>query len=183
MELSNAWCRLIVMSAMEKVEALKKEGIDLLDDYPEDLPVELLNWIRKGYRTTLKEYLDDHILRSVVYDAVQSVLNDFNYIISPTLCCNPVKNDPNKNTVGPETINGEPVERLIGWCMTYFTNFTGHPSASVPAGVTDTGLPVGLQITGRRFDDIGVLRACRQFEIARPWKEIYKIPMNRRLDF
>ena len=63
-------------------------------------------------------------------------------------------------------LNGEPIDPLIGWCMTYLTNFTGHPSASVPAGLTVSGLPVGMQIIGRRDVDAGVLRASHQFECA-----------------
>lgn len=179
MELSDVWCRLIVMSALETVEGLKKDGIDLMNEYRDDIPPELMNWIEIGYRTTLKDYLEDQMIRSEIYDALQNVLNEYDFIVSPTLCCNPVINSNDGNTKGPSEINGEPVDPLIGWCMTYFTNFTGHPSASVPAGLTTGGLPVGMQIIGRRFDDIGVLRASHQFELAQPWDHIYDIPRSR----
>jgi aspartyl-tRNA(Asn)/glutamyl-tRNA(Gln) amidotransferase subunit A len=43
-------------------------------------------------------------------------------------------------------------------------NMTEQPAASVNAGYTSAGLPVGLQIVGRRFDDLGVLRAAAAFE-------------------
>jgi aspartyl-tRNA(Asn)/glutamyl-tRNA(Gln) amidotransferase subunit A len=46
---------------------------------------------------------------------------------------------------------------------------TGQPAASVPCGFTEDGLPIGLQIVGRRFDDVTVLRASAAFERARPW--------------
>ena len=46
---------------------------------------------------------------------------------------------------------------------------TGQPACSVPAGFTADKLPVGLQIVGRRFDDVTVLRASAAFETARPW--------------
>lgn len=179
MELSDVWCRLIVMSAIETVEGLKKDGINLMTDYRDDLPPELMHWIEIGYKTTLNEYLEDQIKRSEVYDALQKVLAEYDYIVSPTLCCSPVNNANNGNTLGPNMLNGEPIDPLIGWCMTYLTNFTGHPSASVPAGLTVSGLPVGMQIIGRRFDDVGVLRASHQFECAKPWKWIYDIPRNR----
>ncbi|MEE8372765.1 MAG: amidase family protein, partial [Dehalococcoidia bacterium] len=48
-------------------------------------------------------------------------------------------------------------------------NLTGQPAASVPAGWTDDGLPVGLQIVGRRYDEVTVLRAAAAFEEACPW--------------
>jgi aspartyl-tRNA(Asn)/glutamyl-tRNA(Gln) amidotransferase subunit A len=48
-------------------------------------------------------------------------------------------------------------------------NLTGQPAASVPAGFTAAGLPVGLQIVGRRHGDPTVLAASAAFEAAAPW--------------
>ena len=53
--------------------------------------------------------------------------------------------------------------------FSYPFNFSGSPAASVPCGFTGTGLPVGLQIVSRRFNDLGVLQAAAAFETARPW--------------
>jgi len=50
-------------------------------------------------------------------------------------------------------------------------NFSGQPAASIPVGFTDGGLPVGLQIVGRRFAEKTVLRASACFEAARPWAD------------
>jgi aspartyl-tRNA(Asn)/glutamyl-tRNA(Gln) amidotransferase subunit A len=55
--------------------------------------------------------------------------------------------------------------------FTYPWNITGQPAASVPCGFTREGLPVGLQIVGRRFAAATVLRAAVAFEQARPWNE------------
>lgn len=58
----------------------------------------------------------------------------------------------------------------IQWAeFSYPFNASHNPAASVPCGFTPAGLPVGLQIVGRRFDDLGVLQASRAFERARPW--------------
>jgi amidase/aspartyl-tRNA(Asn)/glutamyl-tRNA(Gln) amidotransferase subunit A len=64
--------------------------------------------------------------------------------------------------------------------MTFFTNFTGHPAASVPAGLFN-GVPVGMQIIGRRGADSDVIAASSAFEKARPWSDIYSIPAGRDL--
>jgi aspartyl-tRNA(Asn)/glutamyl-tRNA(Gln) amidotransferase subunit A len=48
---------------------------------------------------------------------------------------------------------------------------TGQPAASVPCGFTADGLPVGLQIVGRRFADVAVLKAAAAFERLRPWAD------------
>jgi aspartyl-tRNA(Asn)/glutamyl-tRNA(Gln) amidotransferase subunit A len=55
--------------------------------------------------------------------------------------------------------------------FSYPFNFTGQPATTVPAGFTPGGLPVGLQIVGRRFADLTVLQAARAFETARPWAD------------
>lgn len=48
-------------------------------------------------------------------------------------------------------------------------NMTGQPAASIPAGFTRDGLPVGLQIIGRHLADASVLRASAAFEQVAPW--------------
>ena len=53
--------------------------------------------------------------------------------------------------------------------FTMLANLCWNPAASVPAGLTAAGLPVGLQIIGRRHADEVVLRLARLFEQARPW--------------
>jgi aspartyl-tRNA(Asn)/glutamyl-tRNA(Gln) amidotransferase subunit A len=53
--------------------------------------------------------------------------------------------------------------------FSYPFNFTGQPAATVPAGFAASNLPVGLQIVGRRFDEVTVLQAAAAFEQARPW--------------
>jgi len=53
--------------------------------------------------------------------------------------------------------------------FTYPFNLTGQPAATVPAGFTADGLPVGLQIVGQRLQDAVVLRAAAALEGAAPW--------------
>jgi amidase/aspartyl-tRNA(Asn)/glutamyl-tRNA(Gln) amidotransferase subunit A len=112
-------------------------------------------------------------LRTEVYDAFQSVFQDYDLIASPTLACMPVANATNGDTMGPTHVCGEEVDPLIGWCLTYLVNFTGHPAASIPAGLVD-GLPVGLHLIGRRYADAAVLAAAAALERARPWAQHYE---------
>lgn len=60
-------------------------------------------------------------------------------------------------------------------CWTYtdlpLLHHTGQPAITVPCGFTAEGLPVGLQIVGRRFADALVLRAAAAFEAAHPWAQ------------
>ncbi|HEX6557186.1 MAG TPA: amidase family protein [Ktedonobacteraceae bacterium] len=103
------------------------------------------------------------------------------FIVTPTLACLPVANASDGNTMGPTQINGEQVDPLIGWCLTYFVNFSGHPAASIPAGLAEGNLPVGMQIIGRRYADADVLAASATFERLRPWHESYKFCAARPL--
>ncbi len=65
--------------------------------------------------------------------------------------------------------------------MTYFINFSGHPAASIPAGMSEEGLPVGMQIIGRRYADVDVLAASAAFERLRPWSDTYELCAERPL--
>ena len=58
----------------------------------------------------------------------------------------------------------------VSWAeFSYPFNMAWNPAASVPCGFTEDGLPVGLQIVGKRFDDLGVLQAAAAFEDMQPW--------------
>ena len=60
----------------------------------------------------------------------------------------------------------------VSWAeFSYPFNMSWNPAASVPCGFTAQGLPVGLQIVGKRFDDLGVLQASAAFEAMQPWAD------------
>lgn len=177
-ELSDAWCRIGMLGTLQSLEALKKEGIDLMKDHPQDLPPEFHEWAALSANLSAADFLRDQIIRTEIYDAVQAVFDRYDLLVTPTLACLPVDNNSDGNTLGPCEINGEQVDPLIGWCLTYLINFTGHPAASVPAGLVD-GLPVGMQIVGRRYADEDVLAASATFERIRPWRGTYRICSDR----
>ncbi len=179
-ELSDLWCRLILPLNVAAIEGFKAAGVDLLKDHRDDLPPEYLDWVEAGYRLTVPDMARDDDMRTEIYDAVQGVFADYDLIVTPTLACLPVENSDDGNTMGPAEVAGEEVDRLIGWCLTYPINFTGHPAASIPAGLVD-GLPVGMQIIGRRYADHDVLAASAAFERLRPWMDTYKICAERPL--
>jgi aspartyl-tRNA(Asn)/glutamyl-tRNA(Gln) amidotransferase subunit A len=58
----------------------------------------------------------------------------------------------------------DPQSPFEPWANTFLFNLTEQPASSVPCGVTAAGLPVGIQIVGRRFDDAGVLRISHVLE-------------------
>jgi amidase/aspartyl-tRNA(Asn)/glutamyl-tRNA(Gln) amidotransferase subunit A len=179
-ELSDAWSRLMMPLNLGALEAVKAAGLDLIKDHRDDFPPEYLRWIAIGEKLGILDIQRDQTIRSEVYDAVQNIFASYDLLVTPTVGAMPVVNRSDGNTVGPTTINGESVDPLIGWCLTYPVNFTGHPAASIPAGMAD-GLPVGMQIIGRRYADADVLAASAAFERLRPWMDTYRQCAARQL--
>jgi amidase/aspartyl-tRNA(Asn)/glutamyl-tRNA(Gln) amidotransferase subunit A len=180
-ELSDAWCRLITPLNVAIFEGFKQQGMDLLKDYRDDFPPQYLAWVEKGYQMTALDFFRDQEIRTEVYDAIQGILEKYDLLVTPTLAIPPVDNANDGNTMGPTEINGERVDPLVGWFLTYFINFSGHPAASIPAGLSAEQLPVGMQIIGRRYADADVLAASAAFERLRPWHETYKLCAARPL--
>lgn len=68
---------------------------------------------------------------------------------------------------------GDPTTALEHIAYTVPFSMSEQPAAAIACGLDDDGLPIGLQIAGRRFDDLGVMRAARAWELLRdplpPW--------------
>jgi amidase/aspartyl-tRNA(Asn)/glutamyl-tRNA(Gln) amidotransferase subunit A len=180
-ELSDLWSRLITPLIVQSLEGFRHSGIDILKDHKEDLPSELIYWVEQGYGMSALDFFRDQSSRSEVYDTFRAVFEQYQLLLTPTVACSPVDNANNGNTKGPDHINGERVDPLIGWCLTYPVNLIGHPAASIPAGLTPNNLPVGMQIIGRRYADADVLAASAAFERLRPWRDAYRICASRPL--
>ena len=92
----------------------------------------------------------------------------FDYVISPT---SPVVAFPAEHA-SPTNDPLRPLEH-IGFTVPF--NMSEQPASSINCGYTRAGLPIGLQIAGRRFDDLGVLQVSRSFELIRgvqhPWPQ------------
>jgi amidase/aspartyl-tRNA(Asn)/glutamyl-tRNA(Gln) amidotransferase subunit A len=172
-ELAALWVRTISIHYAAIAVYWKQEGIDLMGEHAAALSPHFLAMLEAAYKVSAVNHALDDLLRTGVHDGLEDVFETHDLIVSPTLAVPPVKNATDGNTIGPTSINGEAVDPLIGWCMTYPINYTGHPAISVPAGLTAQGLPVGLQIIGRRHADESVLAMAAQFERLQPWFQSY----------
>ena len=65
----------------------------------------------------------------------------------------------------------DPLQMYLNDVFTIPVNLAGLPGVSIPAGFTQTGLPVGLQVIGKAFDEATVLRVARAYEAATSWHE------------
>jgi aspartyl-tRNA(Asn)/glutamyl-tRNA(Gln) amidotransferase subunit A len=103
--------------------------------------------------------------RLAFYQRVRELMGGYDLLLTPTL---PVTAFAAGDDHPPP--NGDRPASVLGWtCFTYPFNMTGHPAATVPAGLAADGLPVGLQIVGGWREDATVLRAAAAYEELRPW--------------
>ena len=97
-----------------------------------------------------------------------AVLADYDALLCPTMSVPAPKTGKTEEDFVFEDADG----RYRALDMTAPFNFVSQcPALSVPSGFTKSGLPTGLQIVGRRYDDLGVLRIGAALERARPWAD------------
>jgi aspartyl-tRNA(Asn)/glutamyl-tRNA(Gln) amidotransferase subunit A len=102
--------------------------------------------------------------RAALGRRVAAVFERYDLLLTPTLPTAPFAAEGPL----PLQVNGEPANPV---CFTYPFNLTGHPAASVRAGLTREGLPCGLQIVAPRHREDLILQVAHAYEQARPWNE------------
>jgi aspartyl-tRNA(Asn)/glutamyl-tRNA(Gln) amidotransferase subunit A len=125
----------------------------------------LVACIKDGAPMSVVEYLTLKERKMAYVASIHRWFEDWDFLLTPAV-----------------SVAAFPAERLmpadwpqhpwnwIEWAhFSYPFNMSWNPAASVPCGFTAEGLPVGLQIVGRRFDDLGVLQAAAAFEQVQPW--------------
>ena len=71
----------------------------------------------------------------------------------------------------PAKIEGKTANPGVWSPYTHPFNMSGHPAASIPCGWSSDGLPIGMQIVGKRLDDLTVLQVSQAFEEIAPWQD------------
>jgi aspartyl-tRNA(Asn)/glutamyl-tRNA(Gln) amidotransferase subunit A len=136
---------------------------ELIGEYGGQMSPNVVEIMSKPW--TAEELTSARRVRKAVNNKMWRLMADHDLLITPTLAVPPFP----IHTQGPEIIDGRmvPSTAWLGFCFPI--NLTGQPAATVPAGFTPDGLPVGLQIVGRHLADADVLRASAAFESAAPW--------------
>ena len=140
---------------------------DALTTSESQLDPTLVKLIRLGESVSARDYLRAWARVEAYWVEVRAFLERFDLLLTPTVAVPPFA--AGERT--PRDIDGERVTVLGFMPFTYPFNLTGQPAASVPAGVTADGAPVGLQIVGQRLADRTVLAASAAFESLRPWSD------------
>ena len=151
-------------NAIALPEGFASEG-PLLAEHEHQMTDGTADIIRAG-QVSAGEYLDAQHERSLYTRAWAEFFEDYDLLLIPTmqLTAFPV------GMLSPESIDGQPIDQFFDdWCTFCCpANLTGQPAASIPIGTDDDGLPIGLQIIGRRWEDLTVLAAAAQVERLQP---------------
>lgn len=121
-----------------------------------------------GQSTTAADLLSSMEVLNEMYATLGPVLEQYNAFICPTMNLPAVAADYDPG-VDSCQINGVEVHPVWGWTMTYpFNMMSRCPVMSVPSGFASNGVPTGVQIVGRTFDDVSVFRVAADLERVRP---------------
>lgn len=130
-----------------------------------ELGVDVRRRLELGEFLGASQYLRAQQARRLLMRQFDAALRQVNLLVTPTL---PIVAPP----LGAQTVTIRGIQKNIQPVMTRFTsplNLTGLPAISIPCGTTPEGMPVGLQIIGRAFDEATILRAAFTYQRATPW--------------
>jgi aspartyl-tRNA(Asn)/glutamyl-tRNA(Gln) amidotransferase subunit A len=142
-----------VIAFAEAASVFEKE----LTARPQDFGPTAFHRISQGRFFTAAEYLRAMRVREVAIRETQDVFTRVDAVVSATTPYPAYRRD---EFVGKQVDVGR---------LTRLANLTGQPSISVPCGFTRERMPVGLQVTGRAWDESTVLRIAHAYEQATPW--------------
>jgi aspartyl-tRNA(Asn)/glutamyl-tRNA(Gln) amidotransferase subunit A len=111
-------------------------------------------------------YVQAQFARNALWDGVRHFFERYDLLVTPTMPLTAFEIRRN----APGNVPGRLAEGLAWSFLTFPFNVTGQPAASLPCGFSQDGLPIGLQVVGRRHADVTVLRASAAFEAAAPWQ-------------
>ncbi len=130
-----------------------------LRERPEAFSEELRANLELGGFYSAVDYLQAQRLRRRITETILHAMASFDAVLTPT---SPVPATPLDDT--------PPGHGALRHRNTIPFNLTGLPAISLPCGVTRAGLPIGLQIAGRAFDEAGILRIAQAYEAATEWR-------------
>jgi aspartyl-tRNA(Asn)/glutamyl-tRNA(Gln) amidotransferase subunit A len=135
----------------------------LLQHTPELLDPDVAQVVERALAMPAADYHRAALARYAFRDRVRLLFERCDLLLSPTLPVAGVE-------AGLAIPRGFEDRNIVTWvCYTYPFNLTGQPAASVPAGFTAAGLPVGLQIVARAYREEDLFTAAAALEAARPW--------------
>jgi len=133
----------------------------LLDNHREQLKPEMVWQVEKGMALSSGEVGRASVARTGLYQRVAAWFEDYDVLALPAATVAPF--DVNIRYI--EEVDGHVFDNYVDWIyITYAITLTGCPAISVPAGFTESGLPVGIQLVGRPYGEAELLSYAAQLE-------------------
>jgi Asp-tRNA(Asn)/Glu-tRNA(Gln) amidotransferase A subunit family amidase len=124
-------------------------------------------FVEPGLKLALRDYLEAQAqVTTFLEQSAPDYWKDCDVLATPTLAVPPFST---RLPLGPDRLAGQRIDPQVGWAFTWPFNLTGQPAVSIPCGWTKDGLPLGLQLVGRRGADGLVLRVAAALEALAPW--------------
>ncbi|WP_261843301.1 amidase [Aliamphritea ceti] len=116
-----------------------------------------------------KAFMDSLAQEANMWQQLSPILERCDALICPTLAVPAVA--LNHSPLDPDfRVNNKPVAADFGWLLTYpFNMLSPLPVINIPSGFASSGVPTGIQIVGRPYDDLSVFSIAGACEAARPW--------------
>jgi amidase len=135
----------------------------LAREHPEMVKATIKWEIAEAARQSAVDVARASKLQDQMWEQSRRFFAKYDFFILPVTQLSPF----DATTEYPTSINGTKMDTYIDWMRScWYVTFMASPAASVPAGFTKGGLPVGIQIVGRARDDWGVLQMAHAFETA-----------------
>ncbi len=140
--------------ARSALGALSSDEKALLDPMLADV-------VEQAASITADELLQATKARGALGTHMRLFMQDYDVLVTPTLPITAFE----AGKLQPD--NADTQGKWVNWTpFTYPFNLTQQPAASVPCGFTQDGLPVGLHVVGRMFEDVTVMKVCAAYEVA-----------------
>ena len=108
---------------------------------------------------------DEFVREQILWDNIRKVFDRYDLLLTPASAVAAFDSGAG-GPIGPTVIDNKEVSEFSWTSLADIFNFTGQPAASIPCGFAKGGLPVGLQIVGKRYSDLTVLQASAALEEA-----------------
>ena len=157
---NDAWMPIVTHRIRARLEYL-----NIWPQYADQMARTPREWLEQYGTPTPRQYGEALALRDRVESEVSAFFADHDLLMTPTVACaafdarGPI----------PAVIDGRDASATGAEAFTMLANLAWVPAISIPAGLTSTGLPVGLQIVGRRWTDDLLLQLAVTMERAHPW--------------
>jgi aspartyl-tRNA(Asn)/glutamyl-tRNA(Gln) amidotransferase subunit A len=132
----------------------------------------IANWAKSAAPLSGMDVFQGFSQIMVMREAANAACRPYDYVLSPTAPMPAYAAE----LASPTNDFMRPFEH-IGFTVAF--NMSEQPAASINCGYTESGLPIGLQIVGKRFDDVGVLAVARAYERIRPAQRPWPSPPGR----